>query len=603
MLVPSPSSVNLHLAGRKSPLPLGRPWHASLAQTRLFHRENCEASHTWIRTTVLWLQVILLLAFAHGVAAVELSPAKLQELLGIARGEGVALDVPGSAGRARPVLLERIDIYAPGARVLVADVAGLHEMSRSPRLHFIAIEGGPLALSMDPDAGRVSGAAWVDGEMFALRGDRLASGALRLALSPMPTHAPDGSAIEWSCGGAVKAATSLQDDLSKLFQSLAATSAAEPAGGPSRQAIVAVDTDNEFMLLKFSNDTTAATDYVADLFNLMNGMYEMPAGSGGLDLRLVQGDTILRPSTTSDPYSATDLGDQLNEFGEHWRVTFPSIDRALAMMLSGKSSDPFRASGIAWLILSGNYCTSKGFVFEDKDGNLNTFGHYSANRVFLFNGSTAENDLRVIAHELGHNLGADHTHCTSADGSTFPTATNTMDQCHADESFRGCYSGSVSCPGGPGSIMSYCHFSVPNCGQANLMFHPGHVSFLSGRIAANFPDCITPLEVGTFTLTVSKSGSGSGTVTSDPAGINCGATCTALFDADSSVTLSASPAGGSYFGGWSGSGCSGTGQCAVTMSADRSVSANFGLIPPEPADLIFRSNFESWDPEYCCTAP
>jgi hypothetical protein len=78
-------------------------------------------------------------------------------------------------------------------------------------------------------------------------------------------------------------------------------------------------------------------------------------------------------------------------------------------------------------------------------------------------------------------------------------------------------------------------------------------------------------------LTVSPAGSGSGTVTSSPAGIDCGATCFAQFDQGQAVTLTASPATGSSFAGWSGRGCSGTGACQVTMSAAQSVSAEFTL--------------------------
>ena len=44
-----------------------------------------------------------------------------------------------------------------------------------------------------------------------------------------------------------------------------------------------------------------------------------------------------------------------------------------------------------------------------------------------------------------------------------------------------------------------------------------------------------------------------------------------------SVTLTAAAATGSTFSGWSGEGCSGTGTCVVTMSAARTVTANFTL--------------------------
>jgi hypothetical protein len=76
-------------------------------------------------------------------------------------------------------------------------------------------------------------------------------------------------------------------------------------------------------------------------------------------------------------------------------------------------------------------------------------------------------------------------------------------------------------------------------------------------------------------LTVAMAGSGSGTVTSDPAGIDCGSTCAASFDAGSHVTLTATAAAGSVFTGWSGGGCSGVGPCVVTLGADITVTATF----------------------------
>ena len=79
----------------------------------------------------------------------------------------------------------------------------------------------------------------------------------------------------------------------------------------------------------------------------------------------------------------------------------------------------------------------------------------------------------------------------------------------------------------------------------------------------------------TYALTVAKAGAGSGTVTSSPVGISCGSTCTASFNSGASVTLTAAPASGSTFGGWSGA-CTGTSAtCTTTMTAARSVTATF----------------------------
>ena len=93
------------------------------------------------------------------------------------------------------------------------------------------------------------------------------------------------------------------------------------------------------------------------------------------------------------------------------------------------------------------------------------------------------------------------------------------------------------------------------------------------------------VQAPTQTLTVATSGSGSGTVGSSPAGINCGATCSHAYATGTGVTLTATPASGSVFSGWSGA-CSGTGACNVTMSQARSVTATFTLQGSAPVCLV-----------------
>lgn len=98
-----------------------------------------------------------------------------------------------------------------------------------------------------------------------------------------------------------------------------------------------------------------------------------------------------------------------------------------------------------------------------------------------------------------------------------------------------------------------------------------------GTAASNaLPFTITGTTTTKFTLTVTKSGSeaSKGTVTSSPAGINCGTTCNSAFNSGAAVTLTSRVIGNGVFAGWSGA-CSGTGTCTVTMDANKAVTATF----------------------------
>jgi phosphoserine aminotransferase len=83
-------------------------------------------------------------------------------------------------------------------------------------------------------------------------------------------------------------------------------------------------------------------------------------------------------------------------------------------------------------------------------------------------------------------------------------------------------------------------------------------------------------------LTVTKAGNG--TVTSTPANINCGTTCTATITNLTTITLTATPAADSTFSGWSGD-CTGISTCTVSMTDARNVTATFTLTPITPITL------------------
>jgi len=99
---------------------------------------------------------------------------------------------------------------------------------------------------------------------------------------------------------------------------------------------------------------------------------------------------------------------------------------------------------------------------------------------------------------------------------------------------------------------------------------------------------VTVNAVVNYTLTINKTGSGSGTVTSNPAGIDCGNTCSAQFGDGTSVTLTANPDSGSVFAGWSGdcSACGSNTTCQITMDSNKTCTATFDLQPVNNPPVI-----------------
>ena len=75
-------------------------------------------------------------------------------------------------------------------------------------------------------------------------------------------------------------------------------------------------------------------------------------------------------------------------------------------------------------------------------------------------------------------------------------------------------------------------------------------------------------------LTVQSAGTGAGTVTSSPSGINCPQTCAASFTKGTNVVLTAAPATGTTFAGWSGL-CTGLTTCNLTLNASTTATATF----------------------------
>ncbi len=97
------------------------------------------------------------------------------------------------------------------------------------------------------------------------------------------------------------------------------------------------------------------------------------------------------------------------------------------------------------------------------------------------------------------------------------------------------------------------------------------------------------ISLSRYTLIVNKAGTGSGVVSGT--GINCGADCSEAYTSGTSVRLTATPAAGSSFVGWSGDGdCS---DGTVTMSAGKTCIANFLRLLQVKVG-VYRSSTATW---------
>ena len=350
-------------------------------------------------------------------------------------------------------------LFANGVRIRALGDGGSRELPVDSRRIFLASnQTTAVGLAVNALTGDVHGFVSRGPSKFEIKGNFL-DGLKFTRISE-----PDGA--DNSCTTAL---SGQPDDVRTRVtaDSMFSASAAEAGSVISYQAVVAIDTDSEW-LDGFNDDTGRALTWITDLFLAMNVFYERD-----LETHLLIGDVTLR--TGSDPYSVpSNRSDQLDEFGAYWKDNMGHVERQFAAMFSGRNISSNSFSGIAWI---GQFC-EYGRTWGSR-----TVGSFSYNAI----GSNRSpgNTAIYVGHELGHNMGSPHTHCYNPP----------VDGCYNAED--GCYSGNPVCPaGGRGTIMSYCHVGGVNgagCGTSNSEFHPTVQALIENNLANELVvGCILP---------------------------------------------------------------------------------------------------------------
>lgn len=214
-----------------------------------------------------------------------------------------------------------------------------------------------------------------------------------------------------------------------------------PEAEPLWTIDLAIETDYELYALFDDPDATLA--YVVALYGAIGEILTRDVDAG-LNLTFVR-----IWDTPDDMFNATN---PLGEFRSFWENNMAEVERDLAQFCSGRRDLPF--GGVAFL---NGLCRSTGYSVA---------GYMLGFWETLDNPDPFARDVIVAAHEIGHNVGALHTHDYGLDICNLPDGPPTR-----------------------GTIMSYCgQTRMGGSGNMDIRFH----TFVRGVIRDTIADIGVP---------------------------------------------------------------------------------------------------------------
>jgi hypothetical protein len=373
---------------------------------------------------------------ADGYRAIE--PHSALRLRGFRLAAGASVDLD----------LQRFDILTPDARLVVADGDREVDVERPDMLLLrgavVGAPGSSVFLSLSPHGG--NGYILLHGQTWIM------STPPRAGLHALPgttavynlSTLPEG-AIQWF--DFVCSADELEQNARQLMHGAAVRAmsrslAARPHGAgerpgdssgglPCRRVRIAIDSDWEYTRDVFGGDTQASQAYALTLMAAVGEIFRRDVNTR-LEVPFVR-----VWASSAPPYPASPVDGRLSQLSSHWLSSMGHVQRNAVHLLSGLRRG---TGGIAFMSsLCGNGYAVSGYI--------NGFFPTPLQVSHMQNW-----DVSVVAHELGHNFGAPHTH----------SVTPPIDNCALGE----CHNAHL------GTIMSYCHTCLPGrWSNQNLDLH------------------------------------------------------------------------------------------------------------------------------------